>query len=192
MDGTIITTKSGRVFPKDGDDWKFISADTRTKLKTYFLDNPDTKFLIITNQAGIGKGKTDIKSFQRKIEAITSAIGIPVLVFVATGKNEFRKPLTAIYDLYIKDWNEGLQVNLEESFFCGDAAGRKKDHSKVDRLFALNLGIPFKLPEQFFRSSKKNEAMSLPDFLPQKLIDPKNIAENEHIKFSREQEVNFY
>jgi bifunctional polynucleotide phosphatase/kinase len=31
--------------------------------------------------------------------------------------------------------------------FVGDAAGRKKDHSASDRLFAMNIGISFHIPE---------------------------------------------
>ena len=47
---------------------------------------------------------------------------------------------------------------MDESFFCGDAAGRpdhwapkkKKDHSIADRLFALNVGLKFYTPEEYF------------------------------------------
>lgn len=49
-------------------------------------------------------------------------------------------------------------VILQESFFVGDAAGRslnwkagkKADHSDVDRKFAKNLGLRFLTPEQHF------------------------------------------
>ena len=45
---------------------------------------------------------------------------------------------------------------MENSFYCGDAAGRpatairKKDFSADDRNFALNCGLKFELPESIF------------------------------------------
>jgi bifunctional polynucleotide phosphatase/kinase len=39
-----------------------------------------------------------------------------------------------------------VKIDLEKSFFCGDAAGRKHDFADTDLLFAKNVGIPFKLP----------------------------------------------
>eukprot|EP00924_Labyrinthula_sp_SR-Ha-C_P000160 snap_masked-scaffold_39-processed-gene-2.46-mRNA-1 protein AED:1.00 eAED:1.00 QI:0/0/0/0/1/1/2/0/228 len=39
------------------------------------------------------------------------------------------------------------QIDLENSFFVGDAAGREKDHSNADILFAKTVGIKFFTPE---------------------------------------------
>ena len=47
---------------------------------------------------------------------------------------------------------------MAESFYCGDAAGRregwapkrKKDFSCSDRLFAMNIGLKFSTPEELF------------------------------------------
>lgn len=49
-------------------------------------------------------------------------------------------------------------VDYSESFFVGDAAGREAgwkagygaDHSRVDRYFAMNVGLGFFTPEEFF------------------------------------------
>jgi bifunctional polynucleotide phosphatase/kinase len=41
-------------------------------------------------------------------------------------------------------------VNMEESLFVGDAAGRDRDHSCSDRNMASNVGIQFQTPEEFF------------------------------------------
>lgn len=62
---------------------------------------------------------------------------------------------------------------MHASFFCGDAAGRptrnfrkiKKDHSCCDRLFAMNIGVKFYTPEEYF--FKRNvEQFKLPTFNP--------------------------
>lgn len=36
---------------------------------------------------------------------------------------------------------------MDRSFFVGDAAGRKGDHSDVDRKFSDNAGLKFHTPE---------------------------------------------
>lgn len=42
---------------------------------------------------------------------------------------------------------------MKESFYCGDAAGRKgppKDFSDTDLKFAINVKLPFLTPEEYF------------------------------------------
>lgn len=52
--------------------------------------------------------------------------------------------------------NGGVEIDLAESMYIGDAAGRpavgkkKKDFSFSDRLFALNIGVKFLTPEEHF------------------------------------------
>lgn len=52
--------------------------------------------------------------------------------------------------------NGGVEIDLAESMYIGDAAGRpvrgkiKKDFSFSDRLFALNIGLKFFTPEEHF------------------------------------------
>lgn len=60
----------------------------------------------------------------------------------------YRKPSPGMWDhLTLRD-NEGISVDLSDSLYVGDAAGRvlgwqpgkKKDFACSDRLFALNIG----------------------------------------------------
>ena len=88
----------------------------------------------------------------------------------------FRKPRTAVWEFLARDKNGGKTIDLRNSFYCGDAAGRiknkstnKKDFSCSDRLFALNIGVPFWTPEQLFLGQKTIEDYKLPDFDPKDL-----------------------
>lgn len=80
--------------------------------------------------------------------------------------------------------NDGVKVDMNQSFYCGDAAGRvanwapgkKKDHSLADKLFAENLELKFYTPEQFFLGhSIANVLMSKPEFHPKEVtVEPFN------------------
>uniref|UniRef100_A0A182WZZ8 PNK FHA domain-containing protein n=1 Tax=Anopheles quadriannulatus TaxID=34691 RepID=A0A182WZZ8_ANOQN len=161
MDGTLIKTKSGNVFPKSIDDWQIAFAEVPAKLKS--LHRNGYKLVIFTNQAGIGKGKVRIEDFRQKIESLVRKLGVPMQVFISTGSGKYRKPRTGMWqtlcDRQQKD--DGVQIDRARSFYVGDAAGRpelkkpvkrKKDHSSADRLLALNVGIRFLTPEEHFQN----------------------------------------
>jgi len=69
------------------------------------------------------------------------------------------KPNKYTFDYYYSYYNNNLK--LDQSFYCGDAAGRthidslynypfRIDYSNVDREFANNINVEFKVPEQVF------------------------------------------
>lgn len=66
-----------------------------------------------------------------------------------------------MWEYFVKNFNQNTKIDMSKSFYCGDAAGRPKrgvlpkDHSNGDRLFALNIGIPFKTPEELFLNKKE-------------------------------------
>lgn len=45
----------------------------------------------------------------------------------------------------------GVEVDLKECFFVGDAAGRPKDHDDCDKMFAQNVGIAFHTDDGYFK-----------------------------------------
>lgn len=177
MDGTLITTKSGRVFPVDINDWQIAFPSVGKKLKE-LLEN-GFKLAILSNQAPIGNGRVKIEDFKRKVEAIVKKLDVPMQVYLATGKGFYRKPLTGMWKVLVEQKNDGIKnIDKAESFYCGDAAGRpakwapgkKKDHSMVDKLLAENLGLQFYTPEQFFLGhSIANIPISKPEFNPREL-----------------------
>lgn len=78
MDGTLITTQSGNVFPRDHNDWKLLYSDVPGKLKKIY--NEGFKIVIFTNQRGLGLGKSKHSDFKQKIEKVVTRLGIPVQV----------------------------------------------------------------------------------------------------------------
>eukprot|EP00057_Strongylocentrotus_purpuratus_P019174 XP_011673648.1 PREDICTED: bifunctional polynucleotide phosphatase/kinase isoform X1 [Strongylocentrotus purpuratus] len=171
MDGTLITTSSGKVFAQNADDWKIIFSEVPGKLKK--LHEGGYKIVIFTNQLGISKGKLSVKDFRRKLCNVQKKLGVPVQAFAATSGGVYRKPMTGMWEYFQSKGNDGITVDIKASIYVGDAAGRpadwtpkrKKDFSMSDRLFALNVGIPFKTPEEFFLGYKPAK-FNMPAFDP--------------------------
>lgn len=105
--------------------------------------------IIISNQGGISLA-TDSKSlksdkkrlsdFKQKVGAVLSQLDMPVTLFAATERNEYRKPRTGM-------WRELLEYydldedgpDMEASVFVGDAGGRHGDlDSKTNADFACS------------------------------------------------------
>ena len=148
MDDTLITRKSGAKWPVNADDWILLFDKVAPTVKKLAEDG--FKIVIFTNQAGIQKGHTKAEDIKKKVANIAKAIGVEMQVFIASHEDEFRKPGTAMWALLTDKFNGKVKVDLKDSFYCGDAAGRKdgkhKDFSDSDYKFALNVGLPFKTP----------------------------------------------
>uniref|UniRef100_A0A1A8D7H0 Polynucleotide kinase 3'-phosphatase n=2 Tax=Nothobranchius kadleci TaxID=1051664 RepID=A0A1A8D7H0_NOTKA len=175
IDGCIITTKSGKVFPTAPDDWRILFPEIQPRLAS--LLNKGHKVVFFTNQMGIAKGKLCPEVFKSKVEDILAALQLPVQVFVATGPGIYRKPVMGMWKYLCEEANDGVTVDKTQSLYVGDAAGRpenwapgrkKKDFSCSDRLFALNIGLQFHTPEEYFLGWK-SAPYSLPSFDPRKL-----------------------
>lgn len=120
--------------------------------------------VIFSNQNGLdGEEGEERKWFKEKINDFMAKLTAPNLVLVAAMKrNVHRKPCTGMWH-YNREMllDSPKSILLEESFYVGDAAGRPKgwrpgasqDFASSDRKFALNLGIDFKTPEEFFLNS---------------------------------------
>ncbi|KNE70822.1 polynucleotide kinase 3'-phosphatase [Allomyces macrogynus ATCC 38327] len=158
LDKTLIHVKSGRKWPKDRHDWEFLGPRDVVRNKLVQLHEDGYKLVIFTNQAGIGSDKGKLVDFQLKIKDILHNLDVPFQVFIACTKDMYRKPLPGMWHYFVEHGNGGVAIDREASFFVGDAAGRpygwkpkaKKDFADTDRKFALNAGIGFHTPDEFF------------------------------------------
>ncbi len=145
-DWTLVKPKINRTFPKDVDDWEFLRQSVPEILKDYY--DKGYCLIIFSNQTKQWK--------INQIENVLKSLDIPVYISIAFDKED-KKPNTNMFNLAIsnKEWNK------KESFFVGDALGRVNDWSDSDKLFAGNIGINLKTPEEIFPFEKDTEITSL-------------------------------
>uniref|UniRef100_A0A915HWA7 PNK FHA domain-containing protein n=1 Tax=Romanomermis culicivorax TaxID=13658 RepID=A0A915HWA7_ROMCU len=179
LDGTLIKTKSGKKFPVDENDWTFAFNESIISKKLRHLDERDFSLIVFSNQKGIERNG-GVDCFKRKVEKIAEKLNVPTLWFLAMKDNLYRKPRIGMWTEFHSIFN--VQPDKNDSFYVGDAAGRlevkkerKKDHSCADRLFAINLGVEFRTPEQFFLDSKKKEQFEMPLFDPRSLFSENSL-----------------
>ncbi|KAH9946406.1 PNK3P-domain-containing protein [Epithele typhae] len=146
LDGCLITSS----FPKKGTPPTFEWWNKRVPAKLKDVHDQGYSVVIITNQAL--RTTALINDWKKKIPLIAAALpDVPFRIFAATEKDGYRKPMPGMWQELERIYaGDGVQIDLSESFFVGDAAGRKGDHSSTDRKLALNLRLPFYTPEEYF------------------------------------------
>jgi bifunctional polynucleotide phosphatase/kinase len=115
-------------------------------------------------------------------------------IYVSKNYDLYRKPNIGLWEQMKEDLKEefkldekGIPLRIsKKSFFCGDAAGRtvasqfkrklypsskKGDFSDTDRKFALNIGIDFITPEEFFLEKAPKMSYELTGFNPKLFIE---------------------
>lgn len=144
LDNTLVRTVKGQ-FPKDEHDWKFLPNRLSTLLA---WQNSGAIIVIFTNQGYKGAKLTTALNRINNILAMLRTDGLIPWCFVATGPNSpYRKPSNVMWNVF-KQYVPSIDLN--GSFYCGDAAGRPADHSADDSGFATAVGLPFYTPEQIF------------------------------------------
>lgn len=213
LDDTIIHRPSGRGKNSDQNNkWKLLDSAIIDKI----ADLVENKYIIIifTNQGGMSVNRNFDKPKWRKAMNDLSKI---LMSGVKNDKYYFGVYVAKNYDLYRKPnlgmW-EQMKIDLlnefnldkirisKKSFFCGDAAGRKSastfkkklypssnkgDFTDSDRKFALNIGITFLTPEDFFMEDPPEMPYELLGINPSELIE--NISENDYVFEPRKKEM---
>ncbi|GAA5835725.1 hypothetical protein JCM11251_007409 [Rhodosporidiobolus azoricus] len=145
IDGTVIQPREGRKFPRDETDWQFWDAQVAPKIREAHAAG--FSVVLISNQAGNTKQQ---EKFKKKMPLLCRQLNVPLRVFAAFDYDHFRKSATGMWDAYVQEFNDGIEVDYTQSYYVGDAAGRIGDHNDTDRKLAMNCGLLFFTPEEFF------------------------------------------
>lgn len=179
FDGTLVDTKSGKTFPINAHDWKLKNNSLPGKIKR-LVNDEGYRFVVISNQKGISTKQVPLQEVQQRFEECLDSIGVPCVVLIAAHDDIYRKPRTGLLSIFTSECNDEEDIDKNNSFYVGDAAGRKSqirgvksDHSAGDILFAFNAGLPFLTPEQFI-SGFKAKPVSPEKIDNLKVFNPKN------------------
>ena len=148
---------------------------TATTAKISALDNDGYRIAILSNES-LQHFKPNSKAFaeavKRKLQNIDNFLAacgkdVAFEILVATNRDRFRKLSSkdlkkhgensggiGMWELLEKDvFKLGYGVcDKDASFYVGDAAGRRGDHSDGDKKFAEMVGVKFCTPEEVFMS----------------------------------------
>jgi bifunctional polynucleotide phosphatase/kinase len=148
LDDTIIVPNTGSKWARSATSWKWWDPSVPGRLKQLY----DEGYLVIvlSNQGNISL-KDNPKSLQRdtaslnnlkqQVGSIFRQLDLPVSLYAATGQDRYRKPRVGMWEEMLEDYDllaEGA-VDMANSFYIGDAAGREKtdrrwkDHATSDR-----------------------------------------------------------
>nr|AFK35881.1 unknown [Lotus japonicus] len=162
FDGCLANTAVNRVGPKA---WSLMYQSIPDKLQSLY--NNGYKLVIFTNESNIERWK---KSRQKAVDSkigrlnnFIEKVKVPIQVFIACGLSNsgkaagkeddpYRKPKPGMWQLMEQHSNSGITIDMDQSFYVGDAAGRKSDHSDADIKFAEAIGLKFHLPEEYFKA----------------------------------------
>ncbi|KAG6395574.1 hypothetical protein SASPL_141697 [Salvia splendens] len=140
------------------DAWSLMYPSIPEKLQNLY--SVGYKLVIFTNESNIERWKNKrqaaVDSKIGRLNSFIELVKVPIQVFIACGvsssqsEDPFRKPKPGMWKIMEKEFNSSLPIDMEQSFYVGDAAGRAGDHSDADKKFAQAVGLKFYVPEDYF------------------------------------------
>lgn len=166
LDDTLISA-TGAKFARGAEAWKWWDPCVPGRLKELY----ESGYLvtIFTNQGGISlkdknpkalhKETLSLTKFKSQVVNIFNALDLPITIYGASTQDRYRKPRIGMWEELLEDYDLRGEnaVDMDNSFYIGDAAGRertdkrkKADWASSDRDLAANIRIRFQTPEEFF------------------------------------------
>ena len=148
LDDTIIIANTGSKWARSATSWKWWDQCIPGRLKQ--LHEEDYLVVFLSNQGnvslkdnpkGLQKDTPSLLNLKNQITSIFKQLDFPISFYGATMQDHFRKPRTGMWDEVLRDFDlqgEG-SIDIDGSFYVGDAAGRDKtdkrqrDHATSDR-----------------------------------------------------------
>lgn len=154
LDGTLINTISGKVFPEGIWDMR-LNFDVLDKIKE--LD--PCYLFIVSNQGGIEKGFVNEYRFRSKLDFILYAIkeycNMPVSDYYYCSSNdennENRKSNCGMLKDALREYN--IKYDKSEMLMIGDASGKPGQFNDSDKKTAENFGIDYLDVEDFCKTN---------------------------------------
>ena len=141
LDWTLVRPVHGH-FPRDADDIALLP--NRYLILKEALEKKLT-IVVFTNQKSTTENKLSI-NFNRVNNFLKLVPDIPLMLFMSTGDDQYRKPSIGMYQAL-----QQMVPPIKSAFYVGDAGGLPSDFSDSDIKFAQNANIPFYRPEQIFQ-----------------------------------------
>ncbi|XP_002524515.3 polynucleotide 3'-phosphatase ZDP isoform X1 [Ricinus communis] len=153
FDGCLAQTSIKRI---GADAWSLMYPSIPKKLQGLYKDG--YKLVIFTNESNIDRWKNKrqvaVDSKIGRLNNFIRRVKVPIQVFIACADSKvedpFRKPKPGMWQIMERHFNSGISIDLDQSFYVGDAAGRNNDHSDADIRFAQAVGLKFFVPEDYF------------------------------------------
>nr|CAB3474182.1 unnamed protein product [Digitaria exilis] len=157
FDGCLAKTSVRSI---GADKWSLQHKSIPEKLQSLYDDG--YKLVIFTNESNIERWKNKrqeaVDSKVGRLDNFIECVKVPIQVFIACGLGKgkatpddpYRKPNPGMWWLMAQHFNSGIKIDMDQSFYVGDAAGRENDHSDADIEFAKAIGLKFYVPEEYF------------------------------------------
>lgn len=132
--------------------WEHTFKNVPDKLKKLYRD--DYEIVVLTDN--VLNENLNMITFKTKISRFMRRINVPMRIFMSLGDYTTKKPAPGLWNIFKERHQEPIDYRV--SFFVGNHAGRVQnwaegkpsDSSNVDRYFAVNVGLCFITPDEFF------------------------------------------